>query len=85
MQNYDFIIVTTTVNTWAHYTYSNFFNYNINLLYSWQYQRLFYPSETSNNLAFDGYFQLYDNIIDTTGLTNIGTAKIVKVWGIKLG
>lgn len=81
ISSYSFIIVSTSTNIYKHYTYSNIYNVDINDLKSWTYQRLFYPDDTGN-LIYAGTFQLYDNIIDTTGLSNIGQSGGVIIYGV---
>lgn len=81
VSSYSFIIVSASTSAYNHYTYSNIYNVDINDLKSWTHQRLFYPDDTGN-LIYAGSFQLYDNIIDTTGLSNIGQSGGVIIYGV---
>lgn len=84
VQNYDFIIIATTINNYEHYQYLNFYNYGINGLYDYRQQRLLCPN-ANGQLGYTGYFYMYDNVIDTTNLTNIATEKIISIRGVNLG
>ena len=81
ISSYSFIIVSTSTNIYKHFTYSNIYNVDINDLKSWTNQRLFYPDDTGN-LICAGSFKLYDNIIDTTDLSNIGQSGGVIIYGV---
>ena len=82
VKNYTFIIISTTVNGYDHYQYMNMYNYNINGLYSYRSQRLL-CIDNNGNITAPGYFHMYDDKIDTNGLTEISSKKIISIYGIK--
>lgn len=80
--SYDLIMIITSRNDYDHYQYNNFYMPQYNGLVGKQ-QKLNYVDITSNTLKSDGYFNMTEYTINTEGLTNIATARILGIYGIK--
>ena len=83
VNEYDFVIVVTSLNIYLNYTYSNIYNVHMNDLKSWTWQRLLYINN-DGALVSSGHYHMYDNVLDTTYLTDNGLI-IYGVYGVKLG
>lgn len=80
--SYDLIMIITSRNDYDHYQYNNFYMPQYNGLVGKQ-QKLNYVDMTTNTLKSDGYFNMTEYTINTEGLTNIATARILGIYGIR--
>lgn len=80
--SYDLIIIITSRNNYDHYQYNNIYIPHLNGLVGKQ-QKLNYVDMTENVLKSSGYFNMTEYTINTDGLDNISTARILGIYGVR--